>query len=288
LQFLTNSWVIGDNQKQLIRFLSTLSTPDEVFEEYSNYAGLTILYSSDYVSLQKLIETYFNKYPPFSKKKKDEFPDAIVLLTLETWAEKENTVLLAVSKDRDWHEFCKGSQHLLCVDDLFQALTLLHNDSEFVLRAIVEAIKSDSIDEVCGGSLFTLLENQIHLIDIVTDTDGVIDCQVEDSYADLTDITDFDEQLLEVIDVNENEIFVQGYVTCTINAIVSVHFYFPENTNAGTSTFEQEESVEFKVIFSFEKCNDGDIKFKNVELVADTVSINFDTFEPDWMHEEME
>jgi hypothetical protein len=91
LRLLTNSWVIGDNPKQLMQFLTIQSTPDEVFEEYSNYTGLTILYSSDYVPLQKLIEIYFNKYPPFSEKKKDEFHDAIVLLTLEAWAEKENT-----------------------------------------------------------------------------------------------------------------------------------------------------------------------------------------------------
>lgn len=42
------------------------------------------------LDLKAIVEAYFRKKPPFSQKKKSEFPDAIVLKSLETWCKENN------------------------------------------------------------------------------------------------------------------------------------------------------------------------------------------------------
>ncbi|WP_241021678.1 PIN domain-containing protein [Burkholderia sp. Ac-20353] len=54
------------------------------------------------LDVDKLISSYFEPKAPFesTKDKKSEFPDAIVLLSLESWAAREQTSILFVTKDQ--------------------------------------------------------------------------------------------------------------------------------------------------------------------------------------------
>jgi hypothetical protein len=73
------------------------------------------------VSLSAVIDRYFAKQPPFSTKKRDEFPDAIALLSLERWARNYGPVLV-VSGDHDWREFAEQSRYLGHTSALGEAL----------------------------------------------------------------------------------------------------------------------------------------------------------------------
>ena len=56
---------------------------------------------------ETLIDIYFNAKPPFreSGKKKNEFPDAIALLSIESWARSSKKKVLAISEDTDWANY---------------------------------------------------------------------------------------------------------------------------------------------------------------------------------------
>lgn len=53
------------------------------------------------LDFRSIVDAYFNKKPPFSQKKKTEFPDAIVLKSLEQWCEVNKGNCIVLSNDND-------------------------------------------------------------------------------------------------------------------------------------------------------------------------------------------
>jgi PIN domain len=69
-------------------------------------------------TLATAIDLYFKKQPPFSDKKKSEFPDAFVLEALKSKAGINDEIVYAVSKDPDFANACEQHPHLECVETL--------------------------------------------------------------------------------------------------------------------------------------------------------------------------
>ena len=87
--------------------------------------------AADTVAVKPLLDRYFRNDAPFaSKGKKNEFPDAIALLTLERWAIEKHKRILAVSNDGDWKSFAEQCEHIDVVDDLGKALEVLNELAE--------------------------------------------------------------------------------------------------------------------------------------------------------------
>ncbi|PRY78253.1 hypothetical protein CLV80_104219 [Yoonia maritima] len=98
--------------------------------EFTTNAGAEVV-SADTVAVRSLLDRYFKNDAPFaSKGKKNEFPDAIALLTLERWAIEKQKRILAVSNDGDWKSFAEQSEYIDVVDDLGKALEILNDLAE--------------------------------------------------------------------------------------------------------------------------------------------------------------
>lgn len=112
-------------------------------KEFVEATGAEVI-TVDKVSLKEILASYFGKRPPFSTKgKKDEFPDAITLTSLEIWAKENKKKLLAVSKDGDWKAFAEHAEWIDCKEDLGDALATVVAATDAALaqaRAILTAI----------------------------------------------------------------------------------------------------------------------------------------------------
>src|SRR6185369_7921559 len=64
-------------------------------------------------TLDDIISDYFARRPPFSEKKKAEFPDAIVVASLRAWCVKRNVKAYVVSGDDDLKHCCSPAGPLL-------------------------------------------------------------------------------------------------------------------------------------------------------------------------------
>ncbi|MGO8837059.1 MAG: PIN domain-containing protein [Limisphaerales bacterium] len=69
-------------------------------------------------TLATVIDLYFKKQPPFSDKKKSEFPDAFVLEALKSKAGINDEIVYVVSKDPDLANACKQHPYLECIETL--------------------------------------------------------------------------------------------------------------------------------------------------------------------------
>lgn len=90
-------------------------------------AGSALRLATAWASGPSVLSAYFGGRAPFevSGAKKNEFPDAFALATLESWARKNETKVLVVSRDIGCQNACKASEFLACYSNLPDALAAL-------------------------------------------------------------------------------------------------------------------------------------------------------------------
>lgn len=86
--------------------------------------GAEIIKCGSFVDVATLMDQFFDAKAPFAPTgdKKSEFPDAVVLLALDAWADANETRVLAVSADKDWNRFSETSDRIHVITDLAEAL----------------------------------------------------------------------------------------------------------------------------------------------------------------------
>jgi len=85
----------------------------------------------DQVSVVEIFEKYFSGSPPFGMgKKKSEFPDAFVLLSLQQEAKDRNRRIYLVSGDSDWKNFSSLSENLSLVEKLDELLEIIIRETD--------------------------------------------------------------------------------------------------------------------------------------------------------------
>jgi hypothetical protein len=121
-------------------------TPEESaktrLKAFETETGLEVVPAHD-ANMKELIKRYFTPLAPFegSGKKKNEFPDAIALLTLEAWAKAKGKKILAISKDEGWAAFAKDSEYIDVEPDLAAALQKLQEHAEQAKAHVATLLK---------------------------------------------------------------------------------------------------------------------------------------------------
>ena len=118
--------------------------PDELADRrVSNFLRNTkakVITSDTFLPVDNLIFSYFQSAPPFERneRKKNEFPDAIALYSLESYAKEKQKMILVVSEDKGWKEYCRDSKWLVYEDNLGVAMGYFQSLQDIVEMAIME------------------------------------------------------------------------------------------------------------------------------------------------------
>lgn len=108
-----------DSVRKLAEEVVSLKKFDRFVEGLKNHVPL----NSSLCSTTDLVDAYSKGSHPFTgPRKKNEFPDAIALLSLEEWAKQNGEKVLAVSNDKGWLSFSEQSAHIDVVSDLGSGL----------------------------------------------------------------------------------------------------------------------------------------------------------------------
>lgn len=99
-----------------------------------------VLATADPKVAPEVVRRYFALEVPFenNKEKKSEFPDAFALLSLEADAKARGGLTLCVSLDKGWQAFCTNSDHLVCMEDLADALGMFKHAGSEVAKSTVQ------------------------------------------------------------------------------------------------------------------------------------------------------
>ena len=87
--------------------------------------------------------------------KKAEFPDAIALLSLDSWGKSKNKKVLTVSADEDWQSFAAQSDHIFCLPDVPKALDHFNREARFIaertMAFLQEQQATDANNEIANA-----------------------------------------------------------------------------------------------------------------------------------------
>ncbi|WP_144468692.1 PIN domain-containing protein [Bacillus pumilus] len=90
---------------------------------------------------KSVLKNYFEAKPPFSAKKKQEFPDAFVLLSLLNWANINTQSLIIVSNDIDMRTFCEQESRFIYEQSMKSMLDEVNKQKEkyqFALKLFLD------------------------------------------------------------------------------------------------------------------------------------------------------
>ena len=246
--------------------------------------------------MKRLIAMYFGTQAPFadSEEKKNEFPDAIALMTLEDWAKANNKKILAISTDAGWAQFATHSEWIDVEADLAAALQQLQKDAEKA-RGIV----ADLLQKIETGKAPEDLR-------LITDE---VDRQVADlspyveasaGYYYDSELTEMSFQSMEFLKEDDDGFYIVqmgkdkivARVAVTIRAKAKAEFTFQtkdegEYIPIGDCVAEQDVEFEAGLLLTIE----GDFsqeplehEITDIELVDAIKSVDFGDVEIDWDH----
>jgi hypothetical protein len=279
--------------------------PQEVvFDRFNQFAELTsleIVEAQNHVMVGDLIQKYFRARPPFSEtgKKKNEFPDAIALMSLETWASKNQTKIIVVTSDNDWKNFCKGSERLIAVDDFAGALGLFQlQDADDICKYLSEKYEKGELENV-KEAISNALEYQMSDLEIYP--------EVTSSYMyeqDATEVTlnGFEFKLFETpnlifrpVNFDDESLVVESRLSVDVNIECSFSFSVYDSIDkdevpfgSGSANIQTNLDVDILVSFvgSLDKIG-AEIEVDDVEIEIKTLdAVDFGEIEPDWMGED--
>lgn len=104
-------------------------------------------------NLDSIIDDYFSRRPPFSDKKQDEFPDAIVAASLRQWCADGSRAAYIVSGDKDFDGVCAVAPELHKLETVAELLSHA-SVSEETHRRIAERVRE-------SRHLVNLLEQEL-------------------------------------------------------------------------------------------------------------------------------
>ncbi|HGS5020507.1 PIN domain-containing protein [Vibrio cholerae] len=254
--------------------------------------GALVLECGAYVSVSDLLEKYFRNEPPFADtgKKKNEFPDAIILMAVEAWAEEHGKNVLAVAKDGDWESYCKDSQYIDYTDDFSDALSKFNKATApfAFLSTLIEACDNNE----AGDFIENIRERVSAYFDGFTpdqEADSYLYWEPEGCNGWLSDFELVDSDF-KIVDHHEDYIVLEVSANITVEA--EGEFSFSQydsidrdyvNLGGITTTAREEFTSQILITITGDLTGDlSDLEIDDVEIVDPIKSIDFGTIEPNY------
>lgn len=181
---------------------TAITALESTFEEFlKNTKAINVPIAAN---LNTLFDDYLNHRPPFSEKKKSEFPDAVVVSSLLAWCNDRKTTAYIVSGDQDLKACCSETGPLFyaeSVGDIISQATVskeLHTalekalcDNERLSDLLEEHMKDMKIKGSRGivsyrgniasfsGKIYGVDEISIHYVNVLAQEDKTFTCEIE-------------------------------------------------------------------------------------------------------------
>lgn len=270
-------------------------------EAFVRNTGAEIIPATGRVELDEIIKKYFNAQPPFeeSGKKKNEFPDAIALMSLESWAKENSTKILAVAKDGDWKRFAEESEYIDVIEDLAEAISKFQPPSSAMeycsnLAALLSQEQPEELYRLIGD----YLSEKVSEIELYPEATSQF--YYEPDYVEVVlDSFEFvcekgGSAILQPVQGQNNTLIVEAKIvilaTVSSSFSLSVHDSIDRDyVSIGSSSASTEIEFEAEVLLTFEgdfEEGDEQVELVEFELLSYPRDVDFGDIEPDWWHEE--
>ena len=309
LKKVKKHWLISDENISNINEIvfceqDSAKFTDTRLDRFIEISGIEVVEAQDHTSIDDLLKSYFLSEAPFSKmgKKKHEFPDAIALMSLESWARQQDTKVIVVASDNDWKAFCEKSSYLTASDDLAMVLELFQRQREEGICHYLSQQYKDNKLEATKQAILNALSARIYDLDFMIEAES--DRRYEYDWIDVTvnSFTFFPDDSSEMeifrpINYDGESLVVNSSIRLNINIQCIFNFFIydsvdKEEFQLGNSKVNRDTDLELDVLIYLSGDLTGsrdEVEVDSVEFVdtsLQTVEIGF--IEPDWGEEDYE
>jgi hypothetical protein len=251
---------------------TALNTLETAFDEYlKGTKAVNVPLISD---VKPVLEDYFARRPPFSTKKKAEFPDAISITSIRSWCQQNNSTAYIVSEDPDLRDCCTEE------GPLFHAESI----AEIISKATVTQEVHDALEKALQASdyLSDRLAEEIKSLDVEfgrrsrDERGAIVAARIDDVHS----INVFSLNVLE----HEGETFtlepqVEAEIAFDIDVEVEGGYgYGPDEYEPDERYSVSQTQVEYfypEVIVRFD-VSTGALEFESISLSSQAVRISMD------------
>lgn len=253
---------------------------------------------ADAANMKRLIQMYFGPSAPFegAGSKKNEFPDAIALITLEDWARMNGKKVLGISKDGGWKRFAEHSDWIDVEPDLPIALQKFQQHAEqarvFVAEILQKIDAGDGVD--LRSELESSVEDQISELSPYAEAASSYHFDtdlIEVAFSALSFLRKGDEFDFQIVQIGKDKIVTRVGIRVEANASAEFTFNLHDEGDTipiGRSTVDEEIYFKAALLITLEgdfTTNLLDIEITNVELVDAIESVDFGDVSPDFLDE---
>lgn len=301
LKSVCGSWVVPEArtteiQQELIGAIEPAEIALRRWQAFSERCGLQIASTSEFCAAGDLKQRYFEVKPPFEDRadKKKEFPDAMALLSLEGWARKNGTMILAVTLDNGWIAFCDESEHLVAVKDLGDALASFHrHDPGHLLTNIARAISEGGDDFGIRKAIIDAVSEAADVITFEVEADSGLGFEEDEVEVEIKSVRirlDDPAHDMEAVDRDEDYLVIRFIVDVTADVVG--HFSFTkwdsvdrEDIPFGSGSAGTEEVFPVEVLVTLAGNTHSGIEIDRVEVLPYKGYAHLGEIEPDWMND---
>jgi hypothetical protein len=227
-------WHLRDSQDLAFQALFGDQTPESSADrDLNEWISLVNAKETDIgaVSPNDVFDLYFQDRPPFANKevKKNEFPDAFTLRSLELIAAQKSTKILVVSQDKGWEDFCSTSDHLVHIDNLVAALGCFQDQSAFHTRMLIENAIRDGQFPQWLNQIKREIEGQLWKAELDVRDDSRYRVENEVLEIKLKSIKfhgiEQEGRFLSAVEFRENNLFVDAEFDIELEVRFVLHFF---------------------------------------------------------------
>ncbi|WP_442489126.1 PIN domain-containing protein [Halomonas litopenaei] len=283
---------LSDAKKILIDSKEIDGLAEDRVSQFIDNTGALVLECGDFVTVTELLSQYFSNTPPFAEsgKKKNEFPDAIVLLAVEEWAKREGKSVLAIARDDDWKKYCELSERIDYQEDFSAGLAVFHRATApyALLANLITSIKDDEASPFLSA-ISAGLTSALDRFTPDQEADSHLYWEPEGSTVWFEGYELLDDEF-RVIDSDEDWVVLEAFVSIKVGAEgeFSLSMYDSidkDHVYMGSVSVETTNEFESEILITVTGDLDGPIdalEVDEVEIASPIGSIDYGTIEPDY------
>ncbi|MCH2276002.1 PIN domain-containing protein [Thalassospira sp.] len=291
LQDHAKRWQFEFDNEKIEKELSLNSDPKETanlqFDKFLSSVKGEIVPALN-ASTNDLIKRYFENKPPFEEnaKKKNEFPDAFALLSLESAAKNGKNLILCISSDQGWKKFCDSSDFLVCIDDLELALSYFNESGRKTADHILALWQAGNAKEL-DAMIEREFENQLEGLYFLADGTAPVGFEGNSEGAVLETFSIMEGGGPVVIETSKDQVVFTITVNATVRFFASFDFYATDSfdrdeVHLSSQFYETKQNIDAGLAITVlrETDEDPEPEVSDVEVYIDVSEVNFGFIEP--------
>lgn len=234
----------------------------------------------------EILDRYFSVITPFENKdaKKNEFPDAFALMSLEAHAQREGMSILCVSADKGWADFCAESERLVCIADLNQALSFFNESGRLVAEAAINLLRAGQTEEMTSA-IESAIEYRLDDVDFNADGWSSVEFETEPLSATLQSVDWEAAGAPVVIAADDDVVTFTTLVAARVSFEASFRFEVRDSidrdyVSLGSEDVSKDVTVDFELAITVPRDPDEGMDSIEVEVARRHIQVDFGTVEP--------